>query len=82
MSTTLPRIMAMLRHIPRYPRKIDTTTLQERLSSAGYAISQRSIQRDLNGLCLILPLMADNAKPQGWSWQANAEQFHLPFLEP
>jgi predicted DNA-binding transcriptional regulator YafY len=82
MSTTLPRIMAMLRHIPRYPRKIDTTTLQQRLSGAGYEISQRSIQRDLNELCLILPLMADSARPQGWSWQADAEQFHLPFLEP
>lgn len=82
MSATLPRIMAMLRHIPRYPRRIDTTTLQQRLSSAGYAISQRSIQRDLNDLCRILPLMSDNARPQGWSWQADAEQFHLPFLEP
>jgi predicted DNA-binding transcriptional regulator YafY len=74
--------MAMLRHVPRYPRKIDTTTLQQRLSSAGYEISQRSIQRDLNELCLILPLTSDNARPQGWSWQADAEQFHLPFLEP
>jgi predicted DNA-binding transcriptional regulator YafY len=82
MSTTLPRIMAMLRHVPRYPRKIDTTTLQQRLSSAGYEISQRSIQRDLNELCLTLPLMSDDGRPQGWSWQADAEQFHLPFLEP
>jgi predicted DNA-binding transcriptional regulator YafY len=82
MATTLPRTLAMLRHVPRYPRKIDTTTLQQRLAGAGYEISQRSIQRDLNELCLILPLVADNAKPQGWSWQANAEQVHLPFLEP
>jgi len=82
MSTTLPRIMAMLRHVPRYPRRIDTTTLQQRLDSAGYTISQRSIQRDLNELSLILPLVCDSARPQGWSWQADAEQFHLPFLEP
>jgi predicted DNA-binding transcriptional regulator YafY len=82
MSATLPRTMAMLRHIPRYPRKIDTTTLQQRLDTAGYPISQRSIQRDLNGLSLILPLVCDSARPQGWSWQVDAEQFHLPFLEP
>jgi predicted DNA-binding transcriptional regulator YafY len=82
MSTTLPRIMAMLRHVPRYPRKTDTSTLQQRLRSAGYEISQRSIQRDLNELLLILPLVADSARPQGWSWHADAEQFHLPFLEP
>jgi predicted DNA-binding transcriptional regulator YafY len=73
--------MAMLRHVPRFPRKIDTATLQQRLSGAGYEITQRSIQRDLNELCRILPLTSDNARPQGWSWQADAEQFHLPFLE-
>lgn len=82
MSTTLPRVMAMLRHIPRFPRKIDTTALMERLSNAGYAISLRSIQRDLNELATILPLVADSARPQGWSWQADAEEFHLPFLDP
>lgn len=82
MSSTLPRTLAMLRHIPRYPRKIDTTTLQERLSRAGYDISQRTVQRDLNNLCAILPLMGDEARPQGWSWQPDAEQFQLPFLEP
>jgi predicted DNA-binding transcriptional regulator YafY len=74
--------MAMLRHIPRYPRKIDTTTLLERLENAGYDISLRSIQRDLNELSSILPLMSDSARPQGWSWQADAEQFQLPFLDP
>lgn len=82
MSNTLSRMMAMLRHIPRHPRKIDTTHLLQRLEVAGYQISLRSIQRDLNELSAILPLVSDNAKPQGWSWQAEAEQFHLPFLEP
>lgn len=82
MSATLPRIMAMLRHVPHHPRKIDTSTLQQRLDSAGYVISQRSIQLDLNELSLFLPLVSDSARPQGWSWQTDAEQFHLPFLEP
>ncbi|MBK4735234.1 helix-turn-helix transcriptional regulator [Noviherbaspirillum pedocola] len=82
MSNTLPRMMAMLRHIPRHPRKIDTASLLQRLEGAGYRISLRSIQRDLNELSAILPLVSDSAKPQGWSWQAEAEQFHLPFLEP
>lgn len=42
----------------------------------------RLIQRDLNDLSCILPLVADNARPQGWSWQADADPFHLPFLDP
>jgi predicted DNA-binding transcriptional regulator YafY len=74
--------MAMLRHIPRHPRKIDTTALLQQLERAGYDISIRSIQRDLNDLSCILPLVADNARPQGWSWQADADPFHLPFLDP
>ena len=82
MSTTLSRMMAMLRHIPRHPRKIDTAALLHRLDSAGYDISIRSIQRDLNDLSCILPLVSDNGRPQGWSWQADADPFHLPFLDP
>lgn len=42
----------------------------------------RSIQRDLNDLSCILPLVVDNARPQGWSWQTDADPFHLPFLDP
>jgi predicted DNA-binding transcriptional regulator YafY len=82
MSNTLSRVMAMLRHIPRHPRKIDTTALLHQLERAGYDISIRSIQRDLNDLSCILPLVADNGRPQGWSWQADADPFHLPFLDP
>lgn len=82
MSTTLSRVMAMLRHIPRHPRKIDTNALLQRLERAGYEISIRSIQRDLNDLSCILPLVSDSGRPQGWSWQADADPFHLPFLDP
>jgi hypothetical protein len=41
MSNTLSRMIAMLRHIPRHPRKIDTTSLLQRLEGAGYQISLR-----------------------------------------
>ena len=82
MSNTLSRTMAMLRHIPRHPRKIDTSALLQRLATAGYDISLRSIQRDLNDLSCILPLVSDSGRPQGWSWQADADPFHLPFLDP
>lgn len=82
MSNTLSRVMAMLRHIPRHPRKIDTNALLHQLETAGYDISIRSIQRDLNDLSSILPLVSDSGRPQGWSWQADAVPFHLPFLDP
>ncbi|MDD3609477.1 MAG: WYL domain-containing protein, partial [Halothiobacillaceae bacterium] len=78
MSETLLRQWAMLRFIPRAPRRIDTKTLQDKLSAAGYDINLRSIQRDLNKLSQVLPLVGDEHKPQGWSWQADAAVFDVP----
>ncbi len=82
MKDSSARQWAMVQYIPRYPRKIDANTLQRKLEHAGYEISLRSIQRDLNQLSLALPLIGDDAKPQGWSWQEGAEQLQLPLLEP
>jgi hypothetical protein len=70
--------MAMLRDIPRNPRKIDTNALLRQLERAGYAISIRSIQRDLNDISRILPLVADNGLPQGWWWKADSDPFTCP----
>lgn len=82
MNDTLLRQLSMLRHVPRYPKKVDTTTLQDKLAEAGYDVTLRSIQRDLNTLSSTLPLISDNAKPQGWSWQLEADQLELPALDP
>lgn len=72
----------MLRLIPRHPKKIDTNSLKAGLEKQGYNIDLRSIQRDLNKLSSSLPLLADNAKPQGWSWQADALGLDIPALDP
>jgi hypothetical protein len=62
MCTTLSRVMAMLPHVPRHPRKIDAMTLMCRFDEAGYDISLRSIQRNLNDLSHILPLVSGNGR--------------------
>ena len=72
----------MLREIPRYPKKISTSEILDRLAAAGFDATLRTVQRDLIKLSAALPLMADDSKPQGWSWQADAEQFQLPSMEP
>ena len=82
MTDTLLRQWAMLRFIPRHPRKVDTATLQDKLAKAGHDINLRTIQRDLNKLSDVLPLVGDTAKPQGWSWAANAQVMDLPALDP
>jgi len=82
MTDTLLRQWAMLRHIPRHPRKVDTVSLQNILAKQGHDITLRTIQRDLIKLSVVLPLLADNAKPQGWSWRADAQTIDLPALDP
>lgn len=72
----------MLREIPRHPQKISTVALLDRLETAGYKTSQRTVQRDLIKLSEALPLISDSSKPQGWSWQADAQQLDLPTMEP
>lgn len=70
---TLLRQWAMLRLIPRYPRRVDTNRLQDELNQQGFPITLRSIQRDLNKLSAVLPIGCDQSKPQGWWWQADAD---------
>lgn len=78
----LLRHWAMLRLIPRHPRRVDTNRIRNELERQGYSITLRSIQRDLNKLSAVLPLCSDQSKPQGWWWQADAELLEIPGLDP
>ena len=82
MNDALLRHWCMLREVPRHPRKISTSDLKQRLAAAGFETTLRTIQRDLIKLSGALPLRADDAKPQGWSWETHAPQLDLPTLEP
>ena len=81
-NDTLLRHWHMLHLVPRFPRRISTAEIQTRLEAAGFAATLRTLQRDLVKLSASFPLLADSAKPQGWSWVADAPQLDLPTLEP
>jgi predicted DNA-binding transcriptional regulator YafY len=82
MSETLLRQWELLRAVPRAPRKIDVGTLMAKLETAGYRISKRTLQRDLNQLSAVFPLISDTRGPAfGWSWSADAPAFDLPTME-
>jgi len=71
----------MLRLVPRYPRKITVQDIRRGLDGAGFEITERSLQRDLNDLSNVFPLVCDDrARPHGWSWQKDAASFDLPGL--
>lgn len=75
------RQWTMLRLIPRYPRKITARELMLRIQSEGYAVTKRTIERDLQSMSIIFPLIADDQeKPYGWSWSKDAPVFDLPGL--
>ena len=79
---TIYRQWLMLRLIPRHPRKISTSELSQALRSKGYEITQRSIQRDLNALSGLFPLVVDDRnRPFGWSWAADASGMDIPTLD-
>lgn len=82
MNDTLLRQWAMLRLIPRHPRKIDTGRLLDGLNRQGFQTTLRTVQRDLNNLSRALPLESDEAKPQGWWWSHEAETLDMPALDP
>jgi len=78
---SLLRQWNMLRLVPRAPAKISVRDLCERLRDADFPVSDRTVQRDLNELAAVFPLVADDRnKPYGWSWQRDASSFDLPGL--
>lgn len=81
MNDTLMRQWAMLRTIPRHPRRVDAPTIHARLSDLGMVVSLRTVQRDLNTLATTFPLDFDESKPQGWCWRQGAGQLEIPSMD-
>jgi len=82
MSETFLRQWAMMRLVPRAPRKIATSLMQQRLLGEGFDVNLRTIQRDLKSLSVIFPLISDERdKPFGWSW-AGHDVFDIPGMDP
>lgn len=80
---TLLRHWAMLRLIRRWPRKTPTTEIRDKLIEMGYPeVTLRTIQRDLVKLSAPFPLISDENKPRGWSWDQDAEVLDLPAMDP
>lgn len=78
---TLLRQWHMLRLLPRQPFKISVPEIRGRLALAGFAVTVRTVQRDLVELSSVFPLVVDDrAKPFGWSWLREAPSFDLPGL--
>jgi predicted DNA-binding transcriptional regulator YafY len=80
-SSALVRRIELLQRIPRLPSKVSASTLCDSLSEAGYAVSKRTIERDLVELAMHFPLVSDErSTPFGWSWSKAAPTISLAHL--
>ena len=77
----LQRMLALLSIIPKYPHRVATGVLLERLRDKGFRIDQRSLQRDLNKLSLQFPIACcDRVRPYRWGYTESA-QLSLPAID-
>jgi predicted DNA-binding transcriptional regulator YafY len=82
MSETLIRQWQMLRLIPRAPRKISSAGLEAALRDEGFEVNRRTIQRDLQHLAGVFPLIVDDQHvPYGWSWVRDAAALDVPGMD-
>lgn len=73
-ETTIARQWELLRnHLPSRPPGITTRNLRERLDAAGHNVSKRTIERDMDELSRIFPIVRnERGTPYGWHWRENA----------
>ena len=80
-TSTLLRQWEMMRmlSVSRYDNKLDgrwdkATEIAAKLNNSGYAVSVRTVQRDLKELCTIFPIELNDKNPKdfGWRWEKSA----------
>lgn len=74
------RLIEILQQIPRR-RYTSTSALKAQLETAGFAVSMRTLQRDLELLSRYFPIVCDTrSKPFGYRWMDSAQNLSIPHL--
>lgn len=82
MSDAFLRQWRLLQLIPRAPARIDVSAIESQLRDAGYAMTRRTVQRDLEMLAGLFPLHSEKVGVRiDWSWDAKAAVFDLPPMD-
>ena len=81
------RLLLILKKLPREPRFITTSQLQDQLLDDGYKVTLRTIQRDLNQLCSKFTIIQTEPtgrgkEGSGWAFDKNSKHTGIPFMEP
>jgi predicted DNA-binding transcriptional regulator YafY len=82
-TDVIGRQWALLRLLPRSPRKATAAGLRGLLEAEGFAVTGRTVQRDLQTLSTAFAIENDERnKPYGWRWARDAPALSLPALSP
>lgn len=74
MTDTFLRQWHMLQMIPYHPDSICSSDLLNHLTKKGFAITMRTLQRDLTKLSGPFPLVCnDRSRPFKWSWMSDSD---------
>lgn len=78
MSETIERYLKLLQHIPA-KGKITVAELASRVGESHLSdVARRTIERNLNTLATVAPIVGDGGKPQGWSWVKGSTPMRFP----
>lgn len=81
MDRNFNRLLDLLVLVPRQG-KLSTTQLHQRLVARGHEVSARTVQRDLEELATVYPILCDDrSKPFGWNWSPHASRLSLPAMD-
>ena len=86
MADSSLRLLLLLQQIPREPRSINSQQLHGRLEDAGYAVSLRTVQRDLVSLSAHFPLVQNAPTGRGktgvaWAFSKNSQHLAFPGMD-
>jgi predicted DNA-binding transcriptional regulator YafY len=83
---TAIRLLAMLKHLERQPRKSTAAELAGLLAEDGFDITKRTVERNLKALVESnqFQITCDNPnnRPIGWFWRRDAKPLNIPALDP
>lgn len=81
MAETTLRYLSMLSLIPQRPRKVTARELHAQLAAEGFETHVRSVERDLHSLSHHFPLVSDDGRPAGWSWNNQGPSRRYPHMD-
>lgn len=81
MDKNFVRLLATLSIVPA-GGALSTTEIHRRLRTRGLAVSQRTVQRDLESLAIAFGIACDTrGKPYGWHWPKGKARLSVPGME-